>query len=200
MELMVLHIPGLSARMLLRGGMPAVAALEHSASLVNIDSASPAQQEAALLCGLAPEHLGAFGGGVGEPRAQPFWVRAAAKRAGLRSRVQTALPLPPPWQAVGHDAHFAWHTLGPLPPSPGGEFLRGVDAQAAPLLAGATRVVVLSAWSWAGPRVAPQSCAPEDRPVVLWRGLELAKSTVGILEIAGWLERALTGEEIRDEA
>lgn len=193
MELVVVHIPGLSARMLLERPVPALTGMD-AATLVNIDGASPSQQEAALLCGLAPEHLGAFGGGVGESRIEPFWVRACAKRPDLRCRVQTPLPLPNQWRRADAQPHFQWLTLALQR-----DDLPALEPAIVDLVRGAAAAVVLSAWSWAGESVAPQSCAPQDRPVVLWRGPELAKSTVGILEIAGWLERALTHEVIRDE-
>lgn len=193
MELVVVHIPGLSAHMLLDQPLPALAGM-HSATLVNIDGANPTQQEAALLCGLAPEHLGSFGGGIGEPRTKPFWVRASDRRTDLRCRVHSTLPLPAQWRRADAQPHLQWQTLDLHPGD-----LTALGAPITELLNGAKAAVVLSAWSWAGASVAPQSCAPQDRPVVLWRGLELGKSTVGILEIAGWLERALTHEVIRDE-
>ena len=44
----------------------------------------------------------------------------------------------------------------------------------------------------------PQAAHPLDRPVLLARGVELAKTCVGILEIAGILQRAATGESLTD--
>jgi hypothetical protein len=86
MELLVLHIPGLSAR-LLRDQMAAAVEIARvggegtAATLVTIDGASPTQQEAALLTGMLPEYLGAFAGGVGDPR--PTRRQTASWPAGM---------------------------------------------------------------------------------------------------------------------
>lgn len=206
MELLVLHIPGLSARLLRDQGAAAVDLARvggegAAATLVNLEGASRQQQEAALLTGLLPEYLGAFGGGVGPCRGEPFWVKAAAKRESLQSRVRTILPLPAQWQAGAAEPHLRWETLEQV--AVGGasrETLHAANAAARPWIEQAQAVVVVSAWSIdKRGQLATQRCEPLDRPVLLTRGIDQAKATIGILEIAGLLERALTGETVRDQ-
>jgi hypothetical protein len=205
MELVVLHIPGLSAR-LLRDHVNAAPHLARvggqgsAATLVNLDGASPRQQEAALITGLLPEYLGTLTGGIGEPRATPFWVSATQARE-LSARVQTALELPPPWRAADANPQFAWHTLRNIEQQgPTRAALHDADAIAAPLLANAQAAVVVSAWSFdTHGGGAPRSCHALERPVLLVRGIEQPKTCIGILEVAGLLQRALTGEVLRDE-
>jgi hypothetical protein len=205
MELLVLDIPGLSVRLIrdhadAAPGIARVGGEGSAAALIPLAGASRAQLEAALITGMLPEYLGAFGGGVGESRGLPFWVKAA-KRRKLRSRVDTAMPLPERWRADDADPHFVWHTLaGIADAGPTRTALREVGRKAAPLIEDAQTVVVVSAWAFAlDGSVAPQEASPLDRPVLLARGLEHGRATLGILEVAGMLERELTGEVLRDQ-
>jgi hypothetical protein len=204
MELLVLHIPGLSAR-LLRDQMPAAVNIARvggegtAATLVTIDGASPTQQEAALLTGMLPEYLGAFAGGVGESRTNPFWIKAAGSRK-LRSHVEATIELPPGWRAGDRDPQFRWHTLRSVAEQgPTRAALHDAEREAHELLATAQAAVIVAAWSYDKQgNIAPQACDPLDRPVLLSRGVDQPKTCIGILEVAGILERTLTGEVVRD--
>jgi hypothetical protein len=204
MELLVLHIPGLSAR-LLRDQMAAAVNIARvggegtAATLVTIYGASPAQLEAALLTGMLPEYLGAFAGGVGDPRTNPFWIEAAGSRA-LRSLVDTSVELPPAWRGADTDPQFRWHTLRSIADQgPTRAALHEAEREAHDLLAQAQAAVVVAAWAYDKQgNVAPQACDPLDRPVLLSRGIDQPKTCIGILEVAGILERTLTGEVVRD--
>lgn len=166
--------------------LPHVAKLARgtAATVAVLDGASPAQLEASLFCGLLPEFIA---GG----RGSPFWLQAEAA-----AHVQAEHPLPPAWRAIAKKPRLEWRT------SPG-----LIDDPAAVLAALDTAVeradsrrglVVLSAWALADGRPAPRRAAPLDRPVLLIRGFEQPKTCVGILEVAGILRRALTGEVLTD--
>lgn len=196
-DLLVLSVPGLSARMLREheSRLPHLRniAEQSVATVVVLDEASTSQLEAALITGMLPEFLGAHGGGVGEARGRPFW-----QKAGADAQVQMQHPLPPDWRAFAKSPRLDWRTL-PL-------LLEAADPTAALTELDAVvgdvpaerPLVVLSAWALADGVAASQKAAPLDRPVLLVRGFEQPKECVGILEIAGMLERALTGERLTD--
>ncbi len=204
MQLLVLHVPGLSAR-LLRDQMPAAPNLAsvggqgRAATLVTLDGASRAQLEAALITGLLPEYLGEFAGGTGEPRIAPFWLKAAASDP-LPCRIETDIELAPAWRRADAEPRLVWKTLRSVSlQGPTRTALREADEQARDLLAAAQAAVVVSAWSFdMRGKQAGQSCHPLDRPVLLARGVDQPKQCLGILEVAGILERALTGEVLHD--
>lgn len=155
-----------------------------AATVAVLDGASPAQLEAALFCGLLPEFIA---GG----RGSPFWLQA-----GVEAHVQSEHPLPPPWRAIAKQPRLEWRTITGLADEPAA-VLTALDAAVAQ--ADSRRgLVVLSAWALADGRPAPRHAAPLDRPVLLIRGFEQPKSCVGILEVAGILRRALTGEVLTD--
>jgi hypothetical protein len=196
LDILVLSVPGLSARMLREHAdrLPHLRALaEHSAaSVVVLDDASTEQLEAALVTGMLPEFLGTHGTGVGESRGQPFW-----QKAGADARVEMEHPLPPDWRAFAKTPRLDWRTLPLLTQAADpGAALAELDAAVA--AAPHQPLVVLSAWALADGVPGGQNAAPLDRPVLLARGFEQTKTCVGILEIAGLLERALTGERLSD--
>jgi hypothetical protein len=187
-DLLVLSVPGLSARMLSEreSSLPHLARLARgtAATVAVLEGASPAQLEAALFCGLLPEFIA---GG----RGSPFWVQA-----GVEAHVQSEHPLPPTWRAIAKQPRLEWRTIAGLADDPT-TVLAALDAAVAQAPAG-RGLVVLSAWALADGRVAPRHAAPLDRPVLLMRGFAQPKTCVGILEVAGILRRALTGEVLTD--
>ena len=188
LDLLVLSVPGLSARLIAerQGAVPHLAKLARgtAATVAVLDGASPAQLEAALFCGLLPEFIS---GG----RGLPFWLQAEAA-----ARVQAEHPMPPAWRAIAKKPRLEWRTIGGLADDPAA-VLAALDTAVAQ--ADSRRgLVVLSAWALADGRPAPRHAAPLDRPVLLIRGFEQPKTCVGILEVAGILRRALTGEVLTD--
>lgn len=200
MELLVVNIPGLSVRLLRDHGdaAPEIARAGgegSAAQLVVLKGASPAQLEAALLTGLLPKHVGK----LEDSRRAPFWV-AAGQRRQLAAQIHTALELPPQWRAADPDPQLLWRTVSTIQQAgPTRAALGAAEAECASLLLEAKAAVVLSAWSYGlSGRIAGQGCKPLDRPVLLIRGFEQPRSIVGILEVAGILERQLTGETLAD--
>ncbi|MCZ7607124.1 MAG: hypothetical protein M5U25_13860 [Planctomycetota bacterium] len=159
-------------------------ALGTAATVAVLEGASPAQLEAALFCGLLPEFIS---GG----RGLPFWLQAEAA-----AHVQAEHPLPSSWRAISKQPRLEWRTIAGLSDDPAA-VLSALDAAVAQADAGRA-LVVLSTWALADGRVAPRHAAPLDRPVLLIRGFEQPKTCVGILEVAGILRRALTGEVLTD--
>ena len=197
-DLLVLSVPGLSARMLREheGRLPHIRSLaeQSAASVVVLDDASPAQLEAALITGMLPEFLGAHGGGVGEARGRPFW-----QKANVDAQVQMQHPLSPDWRAFAKSPRLDWRTLPLLADAADLQTaLAELDAAVGDVPV-ERPLAVLSAWALANGAPAGQAAAPLDRPVLLVRGFGQSKGCIGILEIAGMLERALTGERLRDE-
>lgn len=188
LDLLVLSVPGLSARLLAEreAVLPHLAKLARgtAATIAVLDGASPAQLEAALFCGLLPEFIS---GG----RGSPFWLQVEAA-----AHVQAEHPMPPSWRAISKRPRLEWRTISGLSDDPTA-VLAALDAAVAQADAG-HGLVVLSAWALADGRVAPRHAAPLDRPVLLIRGFELPKTCVGILEVAGILRRALSGEVLTD--
>jgi hypothetical protein len=172
----VISVPGLSARMLAQHGspLPAIEKLARegmAATVVPLDGALPPQLETALFTGILPEY----------PSARPFWIAAA-----IPARVVSQFALPQDWAAYSREPRLVWSTLDVLRERNG---LQRVDSAVRDVRQGP--LVLLSAWSEPGR-------SPLDRPVLLTRGIEQSKTCVGILEIAGILQRALTGETVTD--
>ena len=182
----MLCVPGLSARMLTEheGALPnlsKIARIHSAATVVVIDGASAQQLEAYLFTGMLPEFIS---GG----RGQPFWLSA-----DIPAQVEPAHAMRPEWRTFAKEPRLVWRTLALTEDIPAG--LKALDSEAARIDG---PLVVLSVWALADGRAAPQSAHPMDRPVLLARGFNLPKTCVGILEIAGILQRALTGEELTD--
>lgn len=195
-DLLVFSLPGLSARMLHEheGRLPHLRKLaaQSAATLVVVDGASAAQLEASLITGLLPEFLGVSN--TGAMRGRPFWLAAE-----VPARVATQHPLPIEWRALSKNPRLVWRTLPALAATndiPAA--LSELDAAIAEVPADRA-LVLLSAWALADGAVAGQNARPLDRPVLLARGFEQTKTCVGMLEVAGMLQRALTGERLTDE-
>ncbi|MBZ0136938.1 MAG: hypothetical protein K8I27_11250 [Planctomycetes bacterium] len=172
--LRVISVPGLSARVLhdRADELPSLCGMV-AATVAVLDGASPEQLEAALITGLLPEYHN-------RPGVLPFWH-------GLSARVETEHPLRETWRAWGKrdlqlDLRTSVFDLVALEAEAGGD---------APL-------VILSSCAFVHGSPVGQHAHPLDRPVLLTRGLEQSKNCVGILEIAGILRRALTGERLTD--
>jgi hypothetical protein len=175
-ELTVLSVPGLSARMLAehQSPLPAIQKLARSgaaATIAVLDAASPQQLETAAFTGMLPEYA----------NAQPFWLTA-----DIPALVEAQFPMLQDWAAFAREPRLRWTTYDVLRERDG---LQRVDSAVREVRKGA--LVLLSAWANPGP-------TPLDRPVLITRGIEQAKTCVGILEIAGILQRALIGERLTD--
>ncbi|MEZ5993422.1 MAG: hypothetical protein R3E76_13875 [Planctomycetota bacterium] len=195
-DLLVFSVPGLSARLLREHAaeFPHIGKLaKHSgAALVVPDDASPAQLEAALLTGLLPEFL--VSTDTRESRGRPFW-----QSANVSAHVSTQFPLPVAWRAFAKSPRLEWRTLPALDSSSTIHPPLVVAEQHIADAPADQAVVLLSAWALAGGKVAGQNAHPLDRPVLLARGFEQTKTCMGLLEVAGLLQRALTGERLVDE-
>jgi hypothetical protein len=175
-DVTVLSVPGLSARMLAehQSSLPAIEKLARNgttATVAVLEGASPTQLETAVFTGLLPEYA----------TARPFWLAAA-----IPALVEPQFPLPQDWAAFSREPRLRWTTLDILRER---DALQRVDSAVRDVRKGALALV--SAWCVPGP-------TPLDRPVLITRGIEQAKTCVGILEIAGILQRALTGERVTD--
>ena len=170
-KLTVFSVPGLSARTLIEQAdeLPNLRLLD-AATVVVFDGASPEQLETALITGMLPEYHG---------RGTPFWK-------DIPAHVQTEFPLPDEWRVLDDDPQLTWQTREPD--------LRAIDND----VRGQHPVAVLSSYALVEGKPAPQNADPLDRPVLLTRGIDQLKDCVGILEIAGILRRALTGEKLTD--
>ena len=186
-ELTVISVPGLNARML----MDHETATFHlhklgregsAATVVVLDGASPVQLEHSLFTGLLPEFIA---GG----RGAPFW-----QRANVTAVVDAEYALHSGWRTLDKLPQLNWRTQRGL----SDDVPAGLRALNETVAATNGPLVVLSAWALSGTLPAPQNAHPLDRPVLLARGFEQTKSCVGILEIAGILHRALTGAVLND--
>ena len=195
-DLLVLSVPGLSDRLLREHAaeFPHIGKLaKHSgATLVVPDDASPAQLEAALITGLLPEFL--VSTDTRESRGRPFW-----QSANVSAHVSTQFPLPVAWRAFAKSPRLEWRTLSAVDSSSTIHPPLVVAEQHIADAPADHAVVLLSAWALAGGKVAGQNAHPLDRPVLLARGFEQTKTCMGLLEVAGLLQRALTGERLVDE-
>jgi hypothetical protein len=174
MDVTVLSVPGLSARMLAEHSspLPAIEKLARegtAATVAVLDGASHQQLERALFTGMLPEYAA----------AKPFWL-------DIPARVDAQFALPPEWAAFSCEPRLRWITLDVLREP---NALQRIDSAVRDVRKGT--LALLSAWCEPGR-------TPLDRPVLLTRGLEQSKTCVGILEIAGILQRALTGETVTD--
>jgi hypothetical protein len=175
-QITVISVPGLSARMLAEheSPLPAVEKLARTgtaATVAVLEGASPQQLETALFTGMLPEYA----------TARPFWLTA-----GIAALVHSQFPLPQDWAAFAREPRLRWTTHDILRER---NALQRVDSAVRDVREGA--LVLLSAWCEPGR-------TPLDRPVLITRGIEQPKTCVGILEIAGILQRALTGETLAD--
>jgi hypothetical protein len=175
-DLKVLSVPGLSARMLAerKSPLPAIEKLVRNgtaATVAVLEGASPQQLEVAVFTGMLPEYVS----------ARPFWLAA-----DIPTLVEPQFPLPQDWAAFARAPRLRWVTHDVLSER---DALQRVDSAVREVRKGA--LVLLSTWAAPGP-------TPLDRPVLITRGIEQTKTCVGILEIAGILQRALTGEEVAD--
>lgn len=170
-KLTVISVAGLSARALRERALelPNLGRLS-AATVVVLDGASPNQLETSLITGQLPEF---------HNRAVPLWD-------GIPAEVQSEFPLREAWRAIADQPQLIWQT-------------RELDLPALDAaIAGDSPLAVLSAYAHVNDQPAPQSVDPLDRPVLLTRGVDQPKNCVGILEIAGILRRALTGEKLTD--
>lgn len=206
-DLLVVNVPGLSARMLHdhQDRLPVIrriARAGRAATVVVLDGAAPLQLEGAMVTGMLPEFLGDAGTGIGEPRAGPFWQRARLKRKGLTAAVKLTPELPAGWREYAKGrVNLEWIVNTDIAETSAAdlperlheldEFLRTHEHEQRAL-------AVLSAWARRKGQPAPQNAAPRDRPVLITRSFEQPKSCVGICEVAGILERVLTGERLTD--
>lgn len=174
-DLLVVSIPGLAGWML-QAHAPALlefAERARRASLVVPAGVEPARLEYALETGMFPPHEGA-----------PFWDLArGVPGAGACRR-----------QRISHIAQADHAGLIAA--------IAAADAEFASIEANhrdAGALVVVSAWARtpAGP-AATQDAPPDERPVLLSRNLEQPKTCMGLLEVAGLLRRALTGQRVQD--
>jgi hypothetical protein len=187
LSLTVFSVPGLGARLLAEreGDFFHLAKLARdgtAATVVVLDGASPDQLELALFTGLLPEFT-AGGRGV------PFW-----QKAGVPARVAAEHPLPPAWRALDGNPRLQWRTINGL-----ADDATAILEQLDDAVAGrAGPLAILSAYALVNGKPAGRGAAPLDRPVLLTGGFIQPKTCVGILEVAGILQRALTGESLTD--
>lgn len=142
-----------------------------AATVAVLDGASPNQLETAAFTGMLPEYA----------NAQPFWLTA-----DIPALVEPQFPLPQDWAAFAREPRLRWTTLDILRER---DALQRIDSAVREVRKGA--LVLMSTWAEPGP-------SPLDRPVLITRGMNQTKTCVGILEIAGILQRAWTGEEVTD--
>jgi hypothetical protein len=110
------------------------------------------------------------------PGVLPLWH-------DIPARVETEFPLPQGWRAWGRkELRLDWQTRTLK--------LDALEAEAA----GQGPLAVLSC------RAGERDGHPLDRPVLLTRGITQTRDCLGLLEVAGVLRRALTGEVLTDEA
>jgi hypothetical protein len=175
-DVLVLSVPGLSARMLAeyQSPLPAIQKLARNgtaATVAVLEGASPNQLETAVFTGMLPEYA----------KAQPFWLTA-----GIPAHVEAQFQMPQGWVVADRGPRLRWNTHDVLHEP---DALQRVDSAVREVRKGA--LVLLSAWAAPGQTLL-------DRPVLISRGIEQDKTCVGILEIAGILQRALTGERVTD--
>jgi hypothetical protein len=168
-RILMLSTPGLSARMLRR----------HRQACPGLEALLPTARVATIEpIDASPEQSEAamLTGMLPPWTAQTFADKAAASLPDGPGVSIHRLPVP------ARDPDDALH-----------EISRHVDAG----LYGA--LVVAAPWAWlADGGVAGPGCHPLDRPVLITHGLEQSRPVIGLCELAGLLERALTGERLRD--
>lgn len=176
-DLLVVSIPGLAAWML-QGHAPALCAFAErarQATLVVPAGCTPQQLEYALTTGAVPPH-----------RFATFWEKAAARRPGF------SVP-----------ENFTWHELPQLANSDCAGLkasLLAADQAFAGLDPGPRALVVVSAFARRDDgSISDQHASPNERAVLLSQGIEQPKTCMGLLEVAGLLQRTLTAERTRDE-
>jgi hypothetical protein len=184
----VVHLPGLSARALREHhkACPALEPLMPVARFATVAplAISPTEAQAALWTGMLPHH-----------NALEFWHKAAKRRPDLRLDIRHEPDATTPDAAP----HLCLRTINVNPSAP----LPGLET-ASELMTTApkdARLMLVASWA-ATPSGEPAGpdCHPLDRPVLVTRGLEQPRTVMGLCEIAGLLERTLTGERLHDEA
>jgi len=185
MRILVLHLPGLSARALHahRDACPSLEAFAHAARFATLSPLATTSDQAAraLWTGLLPGCEG-----------REFWAKIAERAPVLT-----------------FDIRLPGHATDAPPPDPHLRVLEIPATEAVNALAAASDVlasagdfdvtVLVSAWALdAAGQEARHDCDPMDRPVLVTRGLDQARPVIGVCEVAGLLERALTGERLRD--
>jgi hypothetical protein len=174
-DLLVVSIPGLAGWMLQTHAPALLGFAERArrASLVVPAGCEPAQLEAALESGMFPPHTGA-----------PFWELAGRVAGAGACRVHR----------ISHIAQADHAGLAGA--------IAAADAEFASFEASHrdnTALVVISAWARTPAGLpATQDAPPDERPVLLSRNLEQPKTCMGLLEVAGLLRRALTGQRVQD--
>lgn len=170
-DLLVLYAPGLSARMLIDAwaAMPALARIAGEGLAATV---------------VVPEGLGAdqlervlLTGMLPEHQgayASPFHRRMLDGDDGLDWIANTDI-------AENRDPNEVLSAID--------EALRDASHRA---------IAVVSSWAQVGDGAGTQNGDPLDRPVFITRGIDQPKPTIGICEIAGILERTLTGEILHD--
>lgn len=178
LDLLVVSIPGLAGWML-QGHAPALCAFAERArraTLVVPTGLAPQQLETALATGALPPHSFAT-----------FWEKAAARRPGF------SVP-----------ENFTWHELPHLARSDAAGLkasLLATDQAFSALDPGPRALVVVSAYARRDDGIiSDQHAPPMERAVLLSRGIEQPKTCMGLLEVAGLLQRTLTAERTRDES
>jgi hypothetical protein len=155
-----------------------------------------------MITGMLPEYLGAMGAGAGESRSQPFWERARKQRPELKASVKLTRALPNGWASFAKgEPNLEWVVHDEIAEAPEDKLpglLHELDEYLRTREDNPRAIALLSSWARRKGRPAPQDADPLDRPVLITRGIEQPKTCIGICEIAGILERVLTGERISD--
>lgn len=162
-----------------------------AATVAVLDEASPAQLELALVTGFLPEF---------QALAQPFWDRARDRRPGTTAHVD--LIHHPAGSFHKGEPSLVWSYRREFE-SPGDDAVRvrELDEFLRQQQGSKRAIAVVSSWArLEGGAPAGQAAHPLDRPVLVQRGLDQMRDCIGICEVAGIFERALTGERLRDEA
>ena len=196
-DLLVITAPGLSARLLMQEPSPApgLAALARTwdvATVIPVLPLTRAAIQATYLTGYLPSFHGVQEEGD-TLKLPPFWEAAPAVRVEARGLAGVAGRAWP--RQAG--ANCRWFSLSDtLAPDPA-----TLDDTVATLLQGwAGAVAIVGEFALLDDEPAGPEADPLDRPLLLTRGLDQPKACLGACEIAGVLQRALTGERLYDRA
>jgi hypothetical protein len=168
--LIVIFVPGLTLSVLARAPMAA----ECTIALVPVEPVNETSHEVTCLTGLLPEYHGAMTRGQ-LPGNLAFWTRAQKRRKVIMAAC--------PFEAIEH-------THGELLIS------RALAAQVALKLDALKRLGALCIIGT--PQDARALSEPGERPVLLGWGFTHDRALTGACEVAGLLDRVLTGVTVSD--
>jgi hypothetical protein len=170
-RLLVIFVPGLTLSVLARAPMPA----DCSIALVPVEPVNETSHEVTCLTGLLPEYHGAMTRGQ-IPEKLAFWTRAQARRTFTVAAC--------PFEAIEH-------TRGDLLIS---------HAQAAQVVLKLDAMKKLGALCIIGnPQDSRALTEASERPVFLGWGFTHDRALIGACEVAGLLDRVLTGVTVSDK-